>query len=992
MNFKAFFIKNWQHFAVIGFILIVAVVFFKPQLDGNKLRQHDTETWRGMSNSTDMFRGETGEEALWTNSVFGGMPATQISVQYPGNLFGTIRAMYFKAFPHVIGLLILHLIGFYILALFLKIKPIIGLIGAVAFSFASYELIIMQAGHMTKAAATAFLAPTLGAFIYAYRNNRMWGILFAALFMTYEIGANHFQVTYYFVFLLLGIGIYFFIKAMKKKELKSFGITSAGLIGGFILAALINYGNIGLTSEYAEHTVRGENDLTITAEGVPIVSKTAGLDKKDITKWSYGLGETFTFISPNVKGGGSFPLQDSQFEDIVDESDFSLNEQKELKRLPVYWGEQPMTSGPVYLGAVVVLLAFLGLVFMTSKIKWPLFAVTILAILLSWGENFMGLTDLFIDYLPGYSKFRTVTIILVIVELCVATLGIMFLSELIKDRAKIIEKKKLFTGVVAGFFGLILIVKLVGLGDNYTSNGDKKQLAGISESIRGQVTSADPAVMMSNYQLDVKNATQVDEFVVKQLEPYEANFMNLRSIRKDVFHSSMNRTLLFLLLAGGLLLLYVYTKLSTAIMSVGMLLLTMMDLIPIAYDYIGDEDKYWAQADEMNYPIASNSADEQILVSELALNPKLESKIEKARRKGEEKAESLELEGSARRNIIESHRFYALNKETNYRVFDFNGGYGSTRASYYHKSIGGFHAAKLRNIDNLISFHLGQLNEDVYNMLNVKYFIQSTENGQVAIPRKTVLGNAWFVTTIEAHKSANDEIRALGNSFNIENKGTGEFLINGTAETKKTIYGSEKLRYVLPGVDTLEVQIRAGLQVGEKASFVMDVYGATNLVPSATLEADTLNSFKELVSFEVLTEFNPESEAVMLESEAEKLSTRKFTGKGTIEMTSYAPDKIEYSAITEGKQFAVFSEIYYAGGWIATVDGKEVDILKTNYLLRGLELSGGKHKIVFTYDQPIYRTSNTMSLILSIVLMLCFVVAGYLHFKGKKSELNVVAE
>lgn len=996
MNFKAFFIKNWQHFFVIAVIFIIAAAFYKPQLDGYGLSQHDQKTWRGMTQETDMYRDLTGEEPLWTNSLYGGMPTTQISVYYPGNIFKEMYYGWFKMFPSPIGLLILHLIGFYILALFLRISPIIGLLGGVAFSFASYEIIIVQAGHFTKSVASAFLAPTLGAMIYAYRHKRLWGIVLASLFMTFELIANHLQVTYYFSYLLVAVGIYFFVRAIKAKQIKAFMITSGGLIAGFMVAGLINYGNIALTTDYAKNTIRGANDLTLKADGTPL-EKTEGLDDSQITKWSYGIAETFTLLSPNIKGGGSFPLRGTQFEGVVDNSDFSFNAQRELLNtdpnkgavIYAYWGDQPFTSGPVYLGVVVLLLAFLAMIFLKGRMKWALFALTVLAVMLSWGKNFLGLTDFFIDYVPGYDKFRSITMILILVELTVAMLGMMFLSQLIKNREEIKAKKKQLLMAIGGFAAFVIILNVMGLGDGYASTLEKKQVAESEVNMKQQLLAADPAVMMANYQVDTRDEGQVDDFIAERLSPYK----NAKSIRADIYHSSLNRTLIFVLLAGGLLIAFVYTSMPVMGLTFGMLFLTMIDVIPVAKDYIGDVDRYWVDIEETKMPVSSRNADEQVMSMELLENPTLTAKIDKAENLGKQKAEEKEFEGSARRNLIDAHRFFRLNMETNYRVFDFTGGYGSTDASFWHKSIGGFHAAKLRKIDNMINFHLGAINQPVYDMMNVKYFLQNQQltpeqqqagmqPALVANPRPSAMGNAWLVQTIETHRTADEEIRALANSYELENKGTGSFLVNDEQQTKLTIYGGEKLGYLVAGnEDTLKVEIRPGLRVGEQASFVMDARGQTNFVPQITLDADTLNSFVELVSFKVMTDFTPRTEAVMLESEAKSLSVRKFSGKGSVTMKSYAPNKITYTADVEGKQFAVFSEVYYEDGWIATVDGKEVDILKTNYLLRGIELSGGKHKIEFKYDLPKYHTSNTLGYIFSIILLLAI---GWLLFQDYK--------
>jgi hypothetical protein len=416
MDLKGFFQKNWMYLTIIGIMLIVVSAFFKPQMEGYGVKQHDIKEWKGMSNESDMYRQETGNEPLWTSSAFGGMPAEQISMVYPGNWLKAVTNQYFKLLPNPIGSIFLHFLCFLLLARFLKINPWVGLIGAIAFSFASYELIVIQAGHSTKSGATAFLPALLGAFIYAYRTNRMWGILLAGLFMSFELAMNHIQVTYYFLFVLLFIGIYFLYEAIKSKELKKFAITSAGMIGIFILSFIINSGNILLTNDYGKNSIRGGNDVTISSNGATATNQSTGLDRDYITQWSYGIGETFTLMSPYVKGGATEQIANSPFAEKIEESDRSPEEINNAMNGYSYWGAQPITSGPVYVGIIVCLLAFLSLFFLKDKIKWALFAVTILAIMLSWGKNFMGLTNFFIDHVPGYNKFRAVTIILVLVE------------------------------------------------------------------------------------------------------------------------------------------------------------------------------------------------------------------------------------------------------------------------------------------------------------------------------------------------------------------------------------------------------------------------------------------------------------------------------------------------------------------------------------------------------------------------------------------------
>ena len=390
MQLKSFFSKNWIHFVVLGVFLITTVAYFAPEFNGFSLKQHDVEQYQGMANETQMFREQFKEEPLWTNSMFGGMPTTQISTLYEGNIFQKAIIGFLRTFGVPSGIFILHLLGFYILALCLRIKPIVAVVGAFAFAFATYEIVIIQAGHNSKAITVALMAPVIGAFILAYRSSWKWGILLSALFMSFQLASNHLQVTYYMGILLFAMGLYELVRAVRAKQLKVFGIASVGLLAAYGLALLINYGNISLTQDYAKHTIRGGNDLTIGPDGEEIEQST-GLDKDYITNWSYGVGESFTLVSPYVKGSASAGIVGSQFQEMIEDSDRTRSEINQIfnAQIPMYWGDQPIVSGPTYVGIVMVFLMVLGLVYVKDRRKWVLFAVAILALLLSWGKNFM---------------------------------------------------------------------------------------------------------------------------------------------------------------------------------------------------------------------------------------------------------------------------------------------------------------------------------------------------------------------------------------------------------------------------------------------------------------------------------------------------------------------------------------------------------------------------------------------------------------------------
>lgn len=981
MDIKGFFAKNWIHFvlAVVG--LIIIAVYFKPQLEGYSVKQHDIEQWRGMSNETDMFREETGQEPKWTNAAFGGMPTEQISMIYPGNWFKAIMNYYFKAFPVPIGSIFLHFLSFLIFAALVRIKPLIGFLGALAFAFASYELIVIQAGHLTKSNAAAFLPAILGAMIYAYRNRNLLGVTLFGLFMTLEITMNHLQITYYFGFVMVILGFYFLYEAIKSKQIKSFLITTGGLLAAMILAVVINSGNIILTNDYAKSTIRAKNDVTIDPSGEAAKNQSGGLDRDYITNWSYGIGETFTLLSPYVKGGASETLGGSPFAEKIENSDLTPEQMQTVSNnFYAYWGEQPITSGPVYLGVIVCFLAFLSLFVVKDRIKWALLAITILAILLSWGKNFMGLTDFFIDHIPGYNKFRAVTIILVIVELTIPVMGVLALNELVKNRAEILQKQKQVLIAMGGFILFLMVVAFVGLRDNYTNSNEQRQMSAYMDpyAMRDRIMSmSDEEAAQQG--IDKSNPQQVMEIVQMQIDKVMKDWNGAKEIRRSIFVSSMVRSIVFSLFFAGLIFVFFKMKdekLAGTILMVGSIILVFVDLLPVSYNYLGSQEsdngyKYWVEKGLAKYPILANNADYQIMEQELATNPSLAAKVRKYEAIGEEKANESDYSGIARKNLINAYKFYGLNKNTNYRVFDLGGGFSSSRTSFFHKSLGGYHGAKLRNIDNLFDFHISKMNNAIFDMLNVKYFIQRGQDGnEVAMPNTTALGAAWLVKSVDSYANPNEEIRALGRQFDIENKGNGNILVNGVAEANAHVYGTERLQYVIPGKDTINLQMPNGLRTGMDAMMVMDVNGNTNYVPMSTMSLDTAKSFTPLVYMKVTKAFEPKNTAIMLDTYASKVGKKSFTGEGSISWESYEPNKLVYSANVKGDQLAVFSEIYYPIGWKATIDGKDAEILKVDYLLRGLKIPDGKHEIVFTYDLPKYHTLNTLAMVGSIVLLL----------------------
>ncbi|TNE70623.1 MAG: hypothetical protein EP333_10190 [Bacteroidetes bacterium] len=979
--------NNWHHLAILGIFVFLTLFYFSPEFDGYTIRQHDVEAHKGMSNEIVYHREVYGEEPQWTNSMFGGMPAVQVSTIYEGNIFQRIIIAFLGGLGVPAAIFLLHLIGFYILSLCLKIKPWIGLFGSIAFALASYEIVILQAGHNSKATAVAFMAPVLGAFIMAYRRNWKWGAVLSALFMSFELAANHLQITYYLGFLLLGLGIYFFVEAIMKKNFKSFMFATAGLIGGYAVALLINYGNLTLTNDYAKYSMRGVNDVTIGPDGEEEVAQSTGLDKDYITNWSYGIGESFTLISPYVKGSHTATLGTTTFAEKVDKVDLTPKERKTVLDLPVYWGEQPMTSGPVYLGVLSVFLALLGLIFLKDRLKWVIFGISVLALMLSWGKNFMGLTDFFIDNFPMYNKFRTVTMILVLLELCIPLLAIWTLQRLYENREEIKQEKKKFIYFSSGFLAFILIVLFMGLGDNYTSQGDYDIQDRYRNGMLDQIANMDPAVLKEQYGIDMANTQQVSQFVDMQMEPIQQGFEGLKKVRKEIFVSSMTRTFVFSLFGIGVIALFFFSSISPIYPTLAASALLLIDLVGTDRNYLGTETQsngkyvHWIEKEEAFYPLSSTNADEQILQMEVASDPAVAKAVAEGEKRGKEKAENLGYVGAAKRRVVDSYRFQALNYATNYRVFDFNGGWNSSRPAYFHKSLGGYHGAKLRNIQNLFDFHISRTNNKVLDMMNVKYIIQ----GENMRPNPTALGGAWFVQEVKTAKDPNEEILSLGSRFKLTKEGEGQLVINGSATNEISVFGGEEMLYVQNG-DSINIPLSNGIMPGMEVYFVADALGNTNLVPKQTLEIDTASSFKPLVKIVLEDRFEPATTAVMLSDEASKLSKKKFDAQGTIKTVSYRPNHLTYESDSKSSQLAVFSEIYYPDGWTALVDGKEQDILKVNYLLRGLELTPGKHKIEFLFDLPKLHKSNTYARIGTGLILLLIILLGWMEYKGKKVE------
>ncbi len=441
--------KKWFPYLIaIVVFLALTIAYVSPVLEGKQLLQPDIVNFAGMAQEIREFRAETGEEALWTNSMFGGMPAFQISVIYASNISRFFHNVMTLWLPRPADMIFLYFAGFFILLLLMRVNPWIAITGAIGFAFASYNFIILEAGHNSKAVAIGYMAPVLGAIIYTFRGNYVKGGLLFAIFMSLQLFANHYQITYYLLMIVVIYGLFQLYDSVKQKQIMDFFKPVGVLMIGLIIAIGVNIGNIWSTYSYAPHTMRGGTELTISDR-----EASDGLSKEYITAWSYGIGETFSLMIPNVKGGGTGAIGENQR--ALDQVDPRLR--SSIAQQNHYWGDQPFTSGPVYVGAIVIVFFALGLYLFKGSLKWALLIATILSIVLSWGKNFMPLTELFIDYVPWYDKFRAVSMTLVIAGLTIPFIAFKGLQKIFENPELVDIKDRRFLLAVGFTVGLTLL-------------------------------------------------------------------------------------------------------------------------------------------------------------------------------------------------------------------------------------------------------------------------------------------------------------------------------------------------------------------------------------------------------------------------------------------------------------------------------------------------------------------------------------------------------
>ncbi len=801
--------KLLPHILIILGFIVASLAYFNPVLSGEKIFQSDIQQSRGMTRQADDFRKEHQEETYWVDNAFGGMPSYLINKRYPDNFIRNVDKT-IRFLPRPADYLFLYFVGLYVLFLVLKIDYKLAAVGALAFGFSTYLIIILGVGHNAKAHAIAYMPLVLAGIFSVFRKKYFWGGILLALSLALEIYTGHFQITYYLLLVVLIIGIAHLYQAFKDKKLKEFFTAIGVMVIALILGIASNATTLLTSKEYTDFSTRGDTGLTISKDGSEKPS--SGLSYEYITEYSYGIAETMNLFIPRFMGGASTESLDensNSYQSLIDYGLPAPQAKEIVQNLPTYWGEQPIVAAPNYVGASVIFLFILALYLVKGRLKWWVVGSGILALLLSWGDHFSILTKFFIDYIPLYSKFRTVSMVQIILQFLIPFFGIYGLSKIFSDKIDLQEKTHalkwatIITGGVSLFF-----------------------------------------LLFKNMLFDFSGA--YDSYYLQNLGP---DFVDaIKQDRIDMLNADAIRSLIFVLISALIIYAFLKNKLKQNL-SIGLFaVLILIDLISVDKKYVNKKD--FIKPSEYATAFQAYDADKQIMK--------------------------------------DKEHFKVLDLSTNPM--------NSARASYFHSSLGGYHAAKPGRMQELYDFHIAEGRDQVINMLNTKYFILENDGEVFAQLNPDRNGPAWFVNKVLFVDSANEEIKAL-DSIN----------------TKKT-------------------------------AVVNSIY------------KDNFNQ----------QEFASHSE-------------------DQIHLESYQPNELTYSYTLQEDRFAVFSEIYYPKGWEVKIDGKEVEMIPTNYVLRGVILPKGEHEITFKFDPRIIKVGSSITLSTGILFLILIIGGVFFNFKKRKN-------
>ena len=686
-------------FAVISF-----AYFLVPVSQGKILFRHDSQASVGLGQELTEYEQRTGEVTRWTNSLFSGMPTYQISPAYSStDGLSTAMSAYHLWLPDYVWFLFAYLLGFYILLRAFNFRQSLAALGSILWAFSSYFLIIIAAGHLWKVMALAYLPPMIAGVVLAYRGKYLWGFIVTVVFTAFEVKANHVQMTYYYLFIVLFMVVAYLVQAIREKRFQHFLKASGVLVAAALIGVAINISNLYHTWEYQKESMRGKSELT---KANSANQTSSGLDRDYITQWSYGIDETLTLLVPDAKGGASVPLSQNATAMAKANPEVQNMLPQLYEAVPQYFGTQPGTSGPVYVGAFVLFLFVLGLFIVKTPLKWALLAATILSILLSWGHNFMGFTNFFLDYVPMYAKFRTVASILVIAEFTIPLLAALALKRIVDEPTVLTKNMKFVYASLALTAGVALVMALMpSMMGPFVSDQERQMLSGI----QGMTP-------------DVQNMM----------------LSSIATMRAAMVSGDAWRSIIVIIIGVAMLLLFKAQKIKPLYLIVGISALCLIDLWQVDKRYLNDE--MFVPKSERDTPQQATATDMEIL----------------------------------------------KDKALSYRVLNFaSGAFNENNTSYFHKSIGGYHPAKLRRYQEMIDKYIapemqaamqaigskgGVMSEvdgrklfPVLNMLNAKYFIVPLQgNATTSIQNPYAQGNGWFVDKLTYVADANAEYAEVG--------------------------------------------------------------------------------------------------------------------------------------------------------------------------------------------------------------------------------------
>ncbi len=938
---------NWL--PIVTGVLVFAIItflYFSPMLiDGKAIQQGDIMQGKGAAKELNDFRAANNKEALWTNSMFGGMPGYQIATLYYGNCVRYINSVLSLGFPHPSQLLFIAMVSFFILLLTMGISPWISIAGAIAFGLSSYNLGLIEAGHNSKIGAIGYMPLVIAGVLMVFRKrNYLLGGALTALAVSLEVKSNHIQIAYYLFFILIALGLTEFVFTVLKKDWKHF-ITACGvLLIAAVLGVASNLSLLWTTEEYAAETIRGKSELSSNTQSA------GGLDKDYALQWSYGKMESFTMLIPGFMGGSSNEeLSENSATGKALQAQGASGQQLAdyLKQMPLYWGDKPFTSSTVYLGAIVMFLFVLGMLLVNDRLKWWLFSISCLGTLLAWGHNLEWFSDLFFYYVPGYNKFRVVEMCMIIPQVCIPILAFVTLDTIMRRKMETdLMIKKIFLALyITG--GVLVCVILGSMFFDFKAAGDTRYPDWLVKSLmidRASFLQMDAVRSLSfillawgticAYVKGIKSKfiIAISVFIVSCLIMFYGNIMIEILFVLVLFVSGI----IFFKFPGFT----VTIKKGTLLIII--IILVFIDLFPVGKRYLND-DNFVSKSDYENY-FQPTQTDQQIL----------------------------------------------QDQSLDYRVFNTaSNTFNDSRTSYYHKSAGGYHAAKLRRYQELIENHLSKQNTAVIDMLNTRYYIFSVGKDKAPQAQRNpgALGNAWFVDSVMVVADADEELNRIGKMYEVQTLDGSSFTVNGK-ETKSALIGNhDNIKIGEADFDASQFGLNAGMA---------DTFGISSRLNKETGEQEKYVSQSDAVSTNKKFtarynyNFNPRRYVVVdkrFDTQLKGFSSVGVDSARNIKLISYQPNNLKYKCSNSKEGVLVFSEIYYNKGWNGYVDGKPADYFRCNYVLRGMKIPAGNHDIEWKFEPASYYTGEKVAFASSLlILILFFGAVGMEVMKMRKQQ------